>query len=60
MHHRRRTKRLATQLQGERARFLLRRCLPLRLKAPTLNARDGIVAEELQILCETLTLQRSD
>jgi len=45
----------------ERARFLLRRCLPLRLKAPTLNARDGIVAvEELQILCETLTLQRSD
>ena len=47
--------------QTECARFRLGRCLPLRLKAPTLNARDGVVAvEELRILCETLTLQRSD
>lgn len=52
---------LAADGQREQARFLLRRCLPLRLKAPTLNARDGIVAvEELQMLCETITLQRSD
>ena len=52
---------LAADRQREYARFLLGRCLPLRLKAPTLNARDGIVAvEELRILCETLTLQRSD
>ena len=52
---------LAADGQGERARFLLHRCLPLRLKAPTLNARDGVVAvEELQMLCETISLQRSD
>ena len=47
--------------QTECARFRLGRCLPLRLKAPTLNARDGRVAvEELQLLCETLTLVRKD
>jgi phage tail-like protein len=43
--------------QTERARFLLSRCLPVKLKAPPLNAKDGIVAiEELQIAYESLTL----
>jgi phage tail-like protein len=42
----------------ERVRFLLSRCLPVKLKAPPLNARDGMVAvEELQLAYETLTLR---
>jgi phage tail-like protein len=32
---------LAPDGKTERARFLLRRCLPILLKAPTLNAKDG-------------------
>jgi phage tail-like protein len=40
------------------AEFQLSRCLPLKLKAPTLNAKDGMVAvEELQIAYEMLTLK---
>lgn len=51
---------LAADGRSERARFLLGRCLPVKLKAPALNAKDGAVAvEELQMLCETLTLQRN-
>lgn len=43
----------------ERARFVLSRCLPVKLKAPTLNARDGMVAvEELQLAYQSLTLKR--
>ncbi len=43
----------------ERARFLLTRCLPVKLKAPPLNAKDGMVAiEELQLAYETLRLKR--
>lgn len=43
----------------ERARFLLKRCLPIKLKAPALNAKDGMVAiEELQVAYESLTLKR--
>lgn len=43
----------------EHARFRLRRCLPVRLKAPRLDARDGVVAiEELQLACESLALER--
>ena len=39
---------------SEWGRFVLSRCLPVRLKAPTLNARDGNVAiEEVQIAYET-------
>ena len=39
----------------ERARFRLSRCVPVKLKAPALNARDGQVAiEELQMAYETL------
>lgn len=43
----------------ERARFILSRCLPVKLKAPPLNAKDGMVAiEELQIAYESLRLKR--
>jgi phage tail-like protein len=43
----------------ERVRFVLKRCLPVKLKAPALNARDGIVAiEELQLAYESLTLKQ--
>jgi phage tail-like protein len=39
----------------ERARFVLTGCLPVKLKAPPLNAKDGMVAvEELQIAYETM------
>lgn len=41
----------------ERARFQLSRCVPVKLKAPQLNAKDGMIAiEELQIAYETLQL----
>jgi phage tail-like protein len=50
---------LAPDGRTERARFLLRRCLPVLLKAPTLNAKDGAVAiEELQLVYESLALKR--
>ena len=43
----------------EQVRFILKRCLPVKLKAPALNAKDGIVAiEELQLAYESLTLRR--
>jgi phage tail-like protein len=39
------------------ASFNLERCIPVKIKAPALNARDGIVAiEELQIAYEALRL----
>lgn len=42
----------------ERARFALGRCLPLKVKAPALNAREGTIAiEELQLAYESLTLR---
>jgi phage tail-like protein len=42
----------------ELTRFDLARCLPQRLKAPPLNAKDGMVAiEELQISYESLRRQ---
>jgi len=48
---------LAEDGQTERARFVLDRCLPIKLKAPALNARDGMVAvEELQLVYESLRL----
>lgn len=44
-----------------RARFVLSRCVPVKIKAPPLNARDGQIAiEELQMAYETLTLKRPD
>ncbi len=45
----------------ERARFLLTRCVPIKLKAPALNAKDGMVAiEEFQLSYESLTLQEPE
>ncbi len=45
--------------RAEQALFVLSRCLPAKLKAPALNAKDGMVAiEELQLAYETLTLKR--
>lgn len=42
-----------------RARFVLSRCVPVKLKAPALNARDGQIAiEEFQMAYETLALKR--
>jgi phage tail-like protein len=41
----------------ERCHFVLDRCVPTKLKAPALNAKDGIVAiEELQLAYESLRL----
>jgi phage tail-like protein len=49
---------LAADGTTERARFVLTRCLPIKLKAPTLNAKDGTIAiEELQLAYESLTLK---
>ena len=43
-----------------RAKFALSRCLPVKLKAPGLNARDGIVAiEEMQLVYESMTLEKT-
>jgi phage tail-like protein len=40
------------------AEFVLSRCLPVKLKSPPLNAKDGLVAiEELQIAYEQLELR---
>ena len=45
--------------QTVRVRFLLRNCIPVKLKAPALNAKDGMVAiEELQLAYESLKLKR--
>jgi len=44
--------------EKELARFILTRCMPAKLKAPSLNAKDGQIAiEELQIAYETLALK---
>ncbi len=41
-----------------KARFVLSRCLPVKLKAPALNAKDGLVAvEELQVAYESLEMR---
>jgi phage tail-like protein len=41
----------------ERCRFVLDRCVPTKLKAPALNAKDGMVAiEEFQLAYESLRL----
>jgi phage tail-like protein len=41
---------------AERARFVLDRCIPVKLKAPVLTAKDGAVAiEELQLAYESLS-----
>ena len=52
---------LAPGGDGEHASFRLRRCLPVRLKAPALDALAGVVAvEELELACESLTREGPD
>ena len=52
---------LAADGTTEQVRFRLERCLPVKLKAPALNAKDGQIAiEELQIAYETMRLNPSD
>ena len=42
----------------EQARFILTGCVPVKLKAPPLNAKDGLIAiEELQVAYESLELK---
>jgi phage tail-like protein len=42
----------------EQVRFVLTGCLPVKLRAPALNAKDGVIAiEEMSILYESLTLK---
>jgi phage tail-like protein len=42
----------------EQTRFVLTGCLPVKLRAPALNAKDGVIAiEEMTILYESLTLK---
>ncbi len=44
---------------GADATFSVTGCLPIKLKAPALNAKEGLVAiEEMQIAYETLHLKR--
>ncbi len=43
---------------ARQATFVLTRCIPLKIKAPPLNAKDGIVAiEEMQVAYESLTIR---
>lgn len=45
---------------SERMRFVLSRCLPVKVKAPPLNAKDGAIAiEELQIAYERIGVKRA-
>lgn len=49
---------LAADGQTERARFVIERCVPVKLKAPAFNAKDGTIAvEELQLAYESLALK---
>ena len=49
---------LAADGAKERARVVLQRCLPVKLKIPALNAKDGAVAvEELQIAYECFSVK---
>jgi len=50
---------LAADGVTERARFVLSRCVPIKLKAPAMNAKDGQIAiEEMQVAYETLTFKK--
>lgn len=49
---------LAADGNAEQARFILEGCMPVRLRAPALNAKDGTIAiEEMQIAYESLRVQ---
>jgi phage tail-like protein len=44
--------------RAETARYLLRRCLLTKLKAPAMNAKDGLLAvEELQLSYQSLSIE---
>jgi phage tail-like protein len=50
---------LASDGVTEQVRFTLSGCLPIKIKAPALNAKDGLLAiEEMQIAYEMLRIQR--
>ena len=50
---------MAADGRTPRARFVLARCLPVKLKAPPLNGREGAVAiEELQLAYERITVKK--
>lgn len=52
---------LAPDRRTPRATFRLADCLPLKVKAPALNAKDGLLAiEEFQLAYETLTLVEAE
>ena len=44
---------------AENKRFILEGCVPVKLKAPALNAKEGLIAiEEMQVAYESLTLDK--
>lgn len=46
--------------KNEDARFVAEGCLPVKIKAPALNAREGQIAiEEMQVMYQSLTLRAS-
>jgi phage tail-like protein len=50
---------LAPDRRAKQARFSITGCMPVKIKAPSLSAKDGLIAiEEMQIAYETLTLDR--
>ena len=50
---------LLSEDKKERARFILSRCVPVKVRAPSLNAKDGAVAiEELQLAYESMKVKR--
>ena len=50
---------IAADRSTELVRFVLKNCLLTKLKAPALNAKDGVVAiEEMQLSYESMTLKR--
>lgn len=52
---------LSSDGASEQARFQLQRCLPTKLKAPALNAKEGVLAiEELQLVYESLSLRGAE
>ncbi len=51
---------LQSNRKSEQTRFELSGCLPVKIKAPGLNAKDGLIAiEEMQIAYETLSRKAS-
>lgn len=52
---------LSSDRTREDVRFVITGCLPVKLKAPALNAKDGVVAiEEMQIAYETLSRESGE